>query len=271
LLAANNLVLPAGSLPTTTAAGTTINIPVSAQHQLLLNSPNDILSLAVGVKTPTAGSGSTVPTVITLGDLGTAQLVPIYASGYAELNSDPSQGPAGSSLVLSVSKTSDANTVDVVQAVQAKLAQLQSQSGAFQVVTVEDLSSFIIESRDSLVREGLLGAMFAIITIFIFLMSLRSTLVAAVSIPVSIMTALVLMLVAGVTINIMTLGGLAIAVGRVVDDAIVVLENIYRHRGRAIQCARRSSRVRVRWPAPSPAPRSRPWRCSCRSASWAAS
>jgi HAE1 family hydrophobic/amphiphilic exporter-1 len=232
LLAANNLVLPAGSLPTTTAAGTTINIPVSAQHQLLLNSPNDILSLAVGVKTPTAGSGSTVPTVITLGDLGTAQLVPIYASGYAELNSDPSQGPAGSSLVLSVSKTSDANTVDVVQAVQAKLAQLQSQSGAFQVVTVEDLSSFIIESRDSLVREGLLGAMFAIITIFIFLMSLRSTLVAAVSIPVSIMTALVLMLVAGVTINIMTLGGLAIAVGRVVDDAIVVLENIYRHRGR---------------------------------------
>ncbi len=232
LLAANNLVLPAGSLPTTTAAGTTINIPVSAQHQLLLNSPNDLLSLAVGVKTPTAGSGSTVPTLITLGDLGTVQLVPIYASGYAELNSDPSQQDAGSSLVLSVSKTSDANTVDVVQAVQAKLAQLQSQSGAFQLVTVEDLSSFIIESRDSLVREGLLGALFAIITIFIFLMSLRSTLVAAVSIPVSIMTALVLMLVAGVTINIMTLGGLAIAVGRVVDDAIVVLENIYRHRGR---------------------------------------
>jgi len=107
------------------------------------------------------------------------------------------------------SKTSNANTVDVVQAVQSKLAQLQSQSGAFELVTVQDYSSFIIESRDSLVREGLLGALFAIITIFIFLMSLRSTLVAAVSIPVSIMTALVLMLVAGVTINIMTLGGLA--------------------------------------------------------------
>ncbi len=57
MLAANNLVLPAGSLPTTTADGTTISIPVSAQHQLLLNSPNDILSLAVGVKTPAAGSG----------------------------------------------------------------------------------------------------------------------------------------------------------------------------------------------------------------------
>ncbi|MGD0863225.1 MAG: efflux RND transporter permease subunit [Candidatus Limnocylindrales bacterium] len=232
LLAANNLVLPAGSLPTTTADGSTISIPVSAQHELLLNTANDILSLAVGVKTPTAGSGATAPTLITLGDLGTVQLVPIYASGYAELNSDPSKQNAGSSLILSVSKTSDANTVDVVQAVQAKLAQLQSQSGAFQLVTVQDLSSFIIESRDSLVREGVLGALFAIITIFIFLMSLRSTLVAAVSIPVSIMSALVFMLVAGVTINIMTLGGLAVAVGRVVDDAIVVLENIYRHRGR---------------------------------------
>ena len=232
VLAANNLVLPAGSLPTTAAGGSTINIPVSAQHQLVLTSANDLLALTVGVKTPTAGSGTTAPTPITLGDLGTVKLAPIYASGYAELNSDPSKQDAGSSLVLSVSKTSDANTVDVVQAVQAKLAQLQSQSGAFQVVTVDDLSSFIIESRDSLVREGILGALFAIITIFIFLMSLRSTLVAAVSIPVSIMTALVLMLVAGVTINIMTLGGLAVAVGRVVDDAIVVLENIYRHRGR---------------------------------------
>jgi HAE1 family hydrophobic/amphiphilic exporter-1 len=230
VLAANNLILPAGSLPTTTAGGSTISIPVSALHQF--TTEQEILDLTVGVKTPTAGSASMVPTPVTLGDLGTVQMVPIYASGYAELNSDPSKQDAGSSLILDVSKTSDANTVDVVQAVQSKLAQLQSQGGAFEIVTVQDYSTFIIESRDSLVREGLLGALFAIITIFIFLMSLRSTLVAAVSIPVSIMTALVLMLVAGVTINIMTLGGLAIAVGRVVDDAIVVLENIYRHRGR---------------------------------------
>jgi hydrophobic/amphiphilic exporter-1 (mainly G- bacteria), HAE1 family len=232
VLAANNLVLPAGSLPTTTAGGTTISIPVSAQHELVLQTKDDLLGLAVGVKMPAAGSGSTTPTPITLGDVGTVQLVPIFASGYAELNSDPSQGPAAASLVLNVSKTSSANTVDVVEAAKTKLDQLAAQTGAFQVVTVQDYSSFIIESRDSLVREGLLGAMFAIIVIFIFLMSLRSTLVAAISIPVSIMTALVLMLVAGVTINIMTLGGLAVAVGRVVDDAIVVLENIYRHRGR---------------------------------------
>ena len=89
---------------------------------------------------------------------------------------------------------------------------------------------FIKESRDGLLREGGLGAVFAIITIFLFLLSLRATIVAAISIPLSILTALVIMQLTGVTINIMTLGGLAVAVGRVVDDAIVVLENIYRHR-----------------------------------------
>ena len=238
ILAANNLVLPAGSVATG-VDGTTVSIPVSAQHQLVLASKDDLLKLIVGFKynvpSATAATAATpaLPTPITLGDLGTIEQVTTNPTGYAELNSDPRHQDSGSSLILSVSKTSSANTVDVVQAVKDKLARLQNANGgSFEIVTVEDFSSYIIESRDSLVREGGLGALFAIITIFVFLMSLRSTLVAAVSIPVSIMTALVLMLVAGVTINIMTLGGLAVAVGRVVDDAIVVLENIYRHRGR---------------------------------------
>ncbi len=98
------------------------------------------------------------------------------------------------------------------------------------ITVVSDLSTFIEESRDGLVKEGGLGALFAILTIFLFLFSIRSTIVAAVSIPLSILTALVVMQLTGITLNIMTLGGLAVAVGRVVDDAIVVLENIYRHR-----------------------------------------
>ncbi len=234
VLAANNLILPAGSLPITKADGTTISIPVSAQHQLLLESKEQLLSLAVGVKMPSAADATTTaPTLITLGDLGSVDLVPSYPTGYAELNKDPQHADAAPALVVSISKTTEANTVSVVEAVTLKLDQLQAQNqGSFEIDIVSDSSSFIIESRDSLVREGGLGALFAILTIFVFLLSLRSTLVAAISIPVSIMTALVLMLVAGVTINIMTLGGLAIAVGRVVDDAIVVLENIYRHRGK---------------------------------------
>lgn len=219
VMQANNLILPAGSMPTGT-----VSIPVSAQHQIA--STSEITNLTVGVKMPAAGSAVTIPTPVTIGDVATVSLVESNPTGYAQINGDPS-------LVISVSKTSDANTVDVVQKVKDKLAQLDNQNGAtYSVTTIEDFSTFIIESRDSLVREGGLGALFAVLTIFIFLMSLRSTFVAAISIPVSIMAALTLMLVAGVTINIMTLGGLAVAVGRVVDDAIVVLENIYRHRGR---------------------------------------
>jgi HAE1 family hydrophobic/amphiphilic exporter-1 len=226
VLAANNLVLPAGSLPIGS-----ISVPVTAQHQF--TTVEQVAGLVVGVKMPATGSGAagsgapaTAPTPITLADLGTVQLVDVQPTGYAQINGKPS-------LVLTITKTSDANTVSVVKAVNDRLDELAKQPGAtFQVTTIEDLSTFIIESRDSLVREGVLGAVFAFLTILVFLLSLRSTLVAAVSIPVSIMTALTLMLVAGISINIMTLGGLAVAVGRVVDDAIVVLENIYRHRGR---------------------------------------
>ena len=119
----------------------------------------------------------------------------------------------------------------VADAVTAKLDELAAQhADTVSVTIVSDLSDFIKESRDGLLREGGLGALFAVLTIFLFLFSIRSTIVAAVSIPLSILTALVIMQATGVTLNIMTLGGLAVAVGRVVDDAIVVLENIYRHR-----------------------------------------
>jgi HAE1 family hydrophobic/amphiphilic exporter-1 len=233
VLSANNLILPAGSLPVTKADGTTISIPVSTQHQLAFENKDDLLALAVGAKMPTAESGTTAPTTITLGDLGTVERESRYPTGYAELNLDPAKGGASPSLVISISKTSEANTVSMVEAVTEKLNEIEAQNkGSFEIDIVSDSASYIIESRDSLVREGGLGALFAILTIFIFLLSLRSTLVAAVSIPVSIMSALTLMLVFNISINIMTLGGLAIAVGRVVDDAIVVLENIYRHRSK---------------------------------------
>ena len=117
---------------------------------------------------------------------------------------------------------------------------------------MSDLSDFIKESTDGLIREGGLGALFAVLTIFLFLLSLRSTLVAAISIPLSILTALVVMQIAGISLNIMTLGGLAVAVGRVVDDAIVVLENIYRHRALGRIAGRPCAAARARSPARSP-------------------
>src|SRR6185312_13389700 len=148
----------------------------------------------------------------------------VATTGYARTNGKPA-------LTLTVTKSSDANTVQVAEAVEASLdAAGARHADTLTVAVVQDLSTFIKESQDGLLREGGLGALFAVITIFLFLFSLRSTLVAAISIPLSILTALVVMQLAGISLNIMTLGGLAVAVGRVVDDAIVVLENIYRHR-----------------------------------------
>ena len=222
VLTANNITVPAGQLQ---ADGT--RIPVSTIGAL--TSIDQISNLIVGAKQPATAPGATpapgqFPTPVKLSDVGTVELANVATTGYARTNGNPS-------LTLTITKTSDANTVQVAQAVENALADAQAaHPGELTVTTVQNLSDFIVESQDGLLREGGLGALFAIITIFLFLFSVRSTVVAAISIPLSVLSALVLMQVAGITLNILTLGGLAVAVGRVVDDAIVVLENIYRHR-----------------------------------------
>ena len=232
ILQANNLTFPSGQLSTDGS-----RTPVSTIGRF--TTVEEVSGLVVGfTKAPVAGppiapapgasaapsAAPFVPEPITLGDLGTVEIDAVATTGFGRTNGNPS-------LSLTVSKTAAANTVEVAEAVQAKLAEIGERHAAdLTITTVSDLSTYIIESRDGLVREGGLGAFFAILTIFAFLLSVRSTIVAAISIPLSILTALVVMQLTGITINIMTLGGLAVAVGRVVDDAIVVLENIYRHR-----------------------------------------
>jgi len=214
ILQANNLTFPSGQLSSDGS-----RTPVSTIGRF--TSVEDVSGLVVGYTRPVAPA---TPQPITLGELGTVEIDAIATTGYGRTDGNPS-------LSLTVSKTAAANTVIVADAVQAKLAEIgQRHAADLTITTVSDLSTYITESRDGLLREGGLGALFAILTIFAFLLSVRSTIVAAISIPLSILTALVIMQLTGVTINIMTLGGLAVAVGRVVDDAIVVLENIYRHR-----------------------------------------
>ena len=219
VLSANNLTFPAGQI---LADGT--KIPVSTIGAF--TTIDQIRSLVVGVapSAPAAAAAPAAPKMVTIGDLGTVEIAGVSTTGYARTNGQPA-------LSLSVSKTSAANTVQVAEEVTAKLKEIGDRNGSSVSITiVSDLSTFIIESRDGLLREGGTGALFAVLTIFLFLFSLRSTLVAAVTIPLSLLTALVVMQGTGISLNIMTLGGLAVAVGRVVDDAIVVLENIYRHR-----------------------------------------
>lgn len=228
VLQANDLTIPTGTIRIDNGQAS-----VSALHQF--GSVDELRSLIVGVKVAVApiGPGSVaepavpaIPVPVRLGELGTIDTVAIQPTGHSRTNGVPS-------ITLSVTKASGGNTVQVAEDVQTRLDELQSEyAGRLDISTLIDTSDFIKESRDGLVKEGGLGSAFAVLIIFLFLLNVRSTIVAAVSIPLSLVAALSLMLVAGISINIMTLGGLAVAVGRVVDDGIVVLENIYRHRGR---------------------------------------
>ncbi|SNY10086.1 efflux RND transporter permease subunit [Paractinoplanes atraurantiacus] len=132
------------------------------------------------------------------------------------------------SLGIAVTARPDGNPVDISHEVRDKLADLEKDSGA-KLTVVTDQAPFVERSIESLTTEGLLGLVFAVIVILIFLMSVRSTLVTAVSIPLSVLIALIALWVGDYTLNLLTLGALTIAVGRVVDDSIVVLENIKRH------------------------------------------
>jgi HAE1 family hydrophobic/amphiphilic exporter-1 len=166
-----------------------------------------------------------IPVPITLGDVATVEPREANLSGYARTDGQPS-------LTVSVSLASGANTVSVSNQIEDVFEQARGDyAGEIVIETIMDQADFITESVDGLMQEGLLGGLFAVLVIFVFLRSVRTTLVAAISIPLSLFIAIATFGLFGLTINILTLSGLTVAVGRVVDDSIVVLENIYRHKG----------------------------------------
>ncbi|AGZ45748.1 efflux RND transporter permease subunit [Actinoplanes friuliensis] len=134
------------------------------------------------------------------------------------------------SLGIAVTASPDGNPVNISHEVRDKLAELESASGSTLTV-ITDQAPFVERSIESLTTEGLLGLIMAVIVILVFLLSVRSTLVTAVSIPLSVVIALIALKLGDYSLNLLTLGALTIAVGRVVDDSIVVLENIKRHLG----------------------------------------
>ena len=135
-----------------------------------------------------------------------------------------------SALTLQVMAAQGANVVDISHAVGAELDRLAPVVHA-EFVSLFDQAPYIEQSIHDLSVEGGLGLFFAVIVILAFLGSWRSTVIAAVSIPLSLLITLIGLLWSGNTLNILTLGALTIAIGRVVDDSIVVIENISRRRG----------------------------------------
>ena len=132
-------------------------------------------------------------------------------------------------LSISITKLPAANTVEVSQGVIAALDTIEEAFPDAKFTIIFDQAPFIQQSIETLATEGLLGLVFAVIVILVFLLSIRSTLVTAISIPTSVLITFIGLQAFGYSLNILTLGALTIAIGRVVDDSIVVIENIKRH------------------------------------------
>jgi hydrophobe/amphiphile efflux-1 (HAE1) family protein len=130
---------------------------------------------------------------------------------------------------LRVLKQPQANTIAVVDAVRAALPKLYGVPESVKLVISFDQSSYIRSAVKALEHEALQGGGLAVLVILVFLLSLRATGIVAVAIPLSIIATFVLLYFAGQSLNVFTLGGLALGVGRLVDDSIVELENIHRH------------------------------------------
>ncbi|MFK0524879.1 efflux RND transporter permease subunit [Paenibacillus illinoisensis] len=132
------------------------------------------------------------------------------------------------SIGISIVKSNDANTVDVVNAVKDKAEELQSQFKNAQLTVLLDQGKPIQDSVNTMLGKAVFGALFAILIILLFLRNIRSTIISIISIPLSLLMALTALLLMDITLNMMTLGAMTVAIGRVVDDSIVVIENIYR-------------------------------------------
>ncbi|MFF9394486.1 efflux RND transporter permease subunit [Streptomyces griseoluteus] len=162
---------------------------------------------------------------VRLADVATVAERPAPADSLTRTDGKPS-------LAVNVTMDHDGSAVAISDAVEDQLPKLRADLGKdARLTVVSDQGPEVSKAIDGLTTEGALGLLFAVLIILVFLASVRSTLVTAVSIPLSVVLALLVLWTRGLSLNMLTLGALTIAIGRVVDDSIVVLENIKRHLG----------------------------------------
>ncbi|GGO11157.1 hydrogenase expression protein [Microbispora rosea subsp. aerata] len=163
------------------------------------------------------------PKPVKLGDVADIKVQDAAATTLTRTNGTPSLG-------VSITMVPDGNAVQISHEVNEALPDLTRALGdTAELTVVFDQAPYVERSIEDLTTEGLLGLAFAVLVILVFLLSVRSTIVTAVSIPLSVVIALIALWIGDYSLNLLTLGALTIAVGRVVDDSIVVLENIKRH------------------------------------------
>lgn len=176
---------------------------------------------STAVRGPQQGniSSAGIPTV-KLSDIADIKLVG-KAESFSRTNGKESIG-------LEIVKAADANTVDVANAVKDKMNEIKGKNKDLHVITAMDQAKPIEESVHTMLNKAVFGAVFAVLIILLFLRNIKSTLIAVISIPLSLVISLFVLKQMNITLNMMTLGAMTVAIGRVVDDSIVVIENIYR-------------------------------------------
>ena len=216
LLAAQNFAMPAGYI-------------YQGEDQYLLKVGDEYASdgeLESSVLCNIDGIGD-----IRVSDVADVTWIDNSGDAYAKVN-----GRGG--IVLSISKSSTAGTADVSDTCGAAIRQLEQDHDGLHITSLMDQGDYIDLIVNNVLSNLIMGAVLAIIVLAIFLRSVKPTIVVAFSIPLSVLVAIVLMYFSGVTLNLISLSGLALGIGMLVDNSIVVIENIYRLRGLGVSSAR---------------------------------
>ncbi|GAE29839.1 efflux RND transporter permease subunit [Halalkalibacter hemicellulosilyticus] len=182
-----------------------------------MTSIRDIETIVVSVN-PETGEN------ITVGDIANVELVADHGGAITRTNQEPS-------IMMSVQQQADANLAEVSTAFNDRLSELldEQKYNDLEVAVVFDQGDYVQEAISSVMTALILGGLFAIIVLFAFLRSFKTPFIVGIAIPFSVIVTFVLLYFTNLSLNIMTLGGLALGIGMLVDNSIVVIENIYRH------------------------------------------
>lgn len=210
LIQGNNLTLPGGVIEEN---GEKLNLRILAKVETV----EALRELPVSMK-----PNGTDMEIISLGDVAVVELAPKDVTSFARTNGTES-------LMVSIQKEGTANTAEVSSAVQERLDSIATANDDLTFDIAMDQGEVIKQSISNVTLALVFGGLFAVAVIIVFLRSAASTLIVGIAIPFSVVATFVLMYFSGMTLNIMSLGGLALGVGMLVDNAIVVIENIYRH------------------------------------------
>ena len=204
-LTAENLTLPAGTLR-------------EGRQELTLRTTGEFRSVAeireVSLLTERGA-------LIKIGDLGTVEDKFAEGEQIARLNGKPAVG-------LVIQEQTGAYTAQLGKAIKSELSALTGQYPQLEFTYMMDFSAFIEDTISGMARDAVIGALLAVLILLLFLRNIKTTMVIAIAIPISVVGTFILVHFAGLTLNVMTLGGIALGVGMLVDNAIVVLENIFR-------------------------------------------